>query len=371
MKKILCIFISLTLSVLLLTAACADAGKLPSIDSQLKSVSSGQRVEVGDDLSGYSVLNEPFSDLGNKQIRLIILERRSPGKEFTRKVFYPPFGDDVGFPDDFDGVDTGEPRLWLRNDLMRQLPGNLRASSMKEATHLIIAEAIYFLHSTLMQYDYSRKDNSEPPEFETTEEMVAYFLEHQPEISSVAYYPVFGSYAFITFYETETGHCAVYDSKYSAGRIFSRNPDASMQWFNMSSIKNLMDLLTDENGVDAEKAKAIIDAYADVPQEKKDLWTSCINVQEYATAWYSVSDYYWKMAEELKNMDDSPEHQKYYDLILQDRNETALNVFVQFCDYSGFDDSMESIEESGAYIAAPDWDWLNDTMKQMVKDFFT
>ena len=365
MKKVLCICICLMMALLSVSAAGADS--LPDIDSLLYSVCS-ERVEVRDDLSAYSIANDAFSELTGSTVKLIFLERRSPEKEFTALKKVAPLQENDGFPDGFEGYDLGNARVWLRGDLMARLPDYMRANSLEEATHLFIAEDIYFHASTLMSYDYVEKDSMDPPEFETTEEMTAYFLAHQPVLESVTYYPVFSSYAFLTLYETDTKRCSVFDAKETAGKWFARNPDASIHWTNMNSIAVLAGLLQDETSRDADALKGLIDNLSFVPDVKKTLWNACIDEDRYDLAAMAVTEHYWAMAEELKNLDPSEKNRKNYSLIIENRDAAALGYYVSYCDYGGFEKSISTIEEEREYLAAPDWDWLEETVQATVTE---
>ncbi|MCR5566056.1 MAG: hypothetical protein K6F61_04330 [Clostridiales bacterium] len=366
MKKILCICICLILALLSLSAAGADT--LPDIDSLLIQGCS-ERTEVLDDLSGYSIANDSFSEITGDTVKLLFLERRSPEKEFTALKQTPPLTGSEGFPDDFEGYDVGPARIWLRGDLMARLPENLRAHSLEEATHIFIAEDIYFYASTLISYDYSKRDDLDPPEFETTEEMTAYFLEHQPVLESVTYYPAFSSYAFLTLYETGTKRCSIFDAKETPCKWFARNREASVQWSNMSTLITLEASV--EAGPDYESADALKNKISNldfVPDVKKTLWSACLDQGRFDLAAAAITEHFWVMAEELKNLDPSEKNRKNYDLIIAARDAAALGHYVNFCDYSGFEKSIDLIESEKEYLAAPDWDWLEESVQGTVNE---
>ncbi len=75
------------------------------------------------------------------------------------------------------------------------------------------------------------------------------------------------------------------------------------------------------------------------------------------------------MAEDLKVMDPSIENKHNYDLIIQDRDVSTLKMFVNYCDYSGFDRSISSIESSQEYIASHDYEWMEATLQSFVDIF--
>ena len=360
MKKILCICMCLVM-VLLTASAALAADKLPTINSVLKK-GTKKRVEVKDNLSAYSTSNGNFSSLG-KKIKLLILERRSPEKEFTELKKDAPITEDEGFPDDFTGKDTGKARIWVRGDLMAKLPSANRAKSLKDATYILMAEDVYLHSSTLMNYIYEKNYYSEPPEFETTEEMIEYFAAHQPVLASVTYYPVFAAYSLVTLYEVKTKKFAVVESKLTEGKLFARNPDAALQWNNMGQVFDLILALQSDEGVNAATVKKMIGNMSFVPEKQKSVWTACIDGEEYDTALSSVFGYYWSMAETLKSLDTDMKHRENYDLIIASRDAIALSYYVKYCNYSGFEKTIDSIRESKEYLAAPDWDWLEKALK--------
>ena len=366
MKKLLCCFLSLLFSFALLSSAFADSS-LPTINSVLRS-GSVAKTEVSDSLEGFSPLNESYSDI-NYSFRLLILMREAPKKEFTAKTVYPPFSDSDGYDSSFQGVDIGGERLWIRTDLMAQLPEMFRAESFEDATYLLVAETVYELDGTVSVSNFSDNGGEELPEFENAEEMIAYFMEHHREVESVTYYPKFGVYCIVSLYEKETKKNSLMDYTSISSRRFARNPQASDNWTNMSYLQALATALTGESTADPEAAKALIELLDFVPQEKRDLWTACIDGNEYATAAGMVTDYYWSMAEAFKQYDPSEKNAEYYDLIISARSSDALSLFVSYCDYSGFDRSVSSIEESMDYIAAPDYDWMEKALEETIALF--
>lgn len=364
MKRILCLCITILFVLSCMAAAFADSRNLPSINRSLRS-GGKTRVEVGDTLDGYYPLNDQFSDI-DYDVKILILEREAPKKEFTSRKVYPPFSSDDGFEDGFEGVDIGETRMWLRADLMAQLPSNLRAGSLEEATYLIICDTLYELDGTISVSDFTNNGEEELPEFESAEEMAQYFAEHPKEIESVTYYPKFGAYEIISLYETATKRASLVDYTYIQSMRFARNPEASQKWDDMGYLSDLAAALDEDAGVDADAARKAIDAIDFVSQKKKDSWTNYIDSEWYSTARNSVLSYYWSMAAELRELDPSDKNRAYYDLILRDENMNALSLFVAYCDYSGFDRSISSIEESGDYIASPDYNWIEENLQETV-----
>ena len=364
MKRRMYCFICLIVAVLFAVSAFAET-KLPTINSALRSGKSDGKTEVSDNLDAYHPLNDPFTEI-EYDFQAIVLQREAPQKEFTAKKVYPPFDNEDGFDSDFKGVDIGESKLWLRSDMMNQLPSDFQASSLEGASYLLVAENEYVWDGTLSVANYKESDNDELPEFKSTEEMLQYFAEHPRVVESITYYPKFGVYSMLVLYETKTKRSLLVDYIYTPSKRFARNPEASLQWFNMEYISNLLDALDEEKGIDIAKAKDIIEILDFAPEDKKNIWSSCINSGEYSTAVHSITEYFWSMAEELKALDPSSKNKKNYDLIIDARDRNTLSLFVNYCDYSGFDRELSSIERSGEYIASPDYEWMDKNLKEMI-----
>ncbi len=374
MKKWMSICLSVVFVVLFAAASCAESAGLPSADFLLKVGGVDKKIEVRDSLQGYLPFGEPMGDL-TQDLTLLILQRETPLKEFTAKKVYPPFDNEYtnGFEDDFKGVDIGKERVWLRGDIMSQIPDMFLAKSFSEANYLIVAETIYDWDGTITVVDYK---NSEVklPEFKDAEEMIEYFTEHPREVDYMTYYPKFGCVMILAIYETKTGKVSWMDYKYTPSMRFARNPEAAEKWHDIEKVGILLDLMNTENSAnmgqsEVDRIKADIEILNCVPQEKRDLWMSCMDMKEYSTATHSVNAYYWSMVEELKGLDSSLKNRENYDLIIQDQNRTALGLFANYCDYSGFERSVSSIEASGDYIASPDQDWLEDRLQETVSVF--
>ena len=320
-------------------------------------------LRLSDSLEEYQPMNTALEELGDS-LSFIILQRKAADKEFTEYTVYPPFGDDDGFPPDFEGIDTGESKMYLRCDLMRLLPDHLCAASLEEADYLIIAEDLYVWEGTLIVSNYDDNGSGPIPEFNDTEEMLEYFATHQREVSSMTYYPKFGSYAMISLYDVKTQAWTCLDITYFQARRFARNPGASDHWNDMIDLTDLIAALEADSG--AGSVKDLIEGYDFVSDSDKSLWTDRIDENDYAAAAQSVSDRFWTMAGELKMLDPSEKNRENYDLIISDRNIALLAQYVNYCDYSGFDQSIESIRDQKEYFAAADPDWFESALKEII-----
>ena len=365
------IFSCIAVFILLLataSAANADTAKLPAIDEILSSGSEGGKVEVSDNLDAYSPLNDSFEDIDH-DIKILFLEREGPEKEFTEKKVYPPFGDSDGFSDDFMGVDIGKSRVWLRTDLMNRIPEYFRATSLKDATYLLMAETMYMWGGTLIVSDFKNDIDETPPVFDTIEEMEEYMRTHQRVITSQTYYPVFASFSFISLYDTQTKNVSYFDVNYTEAKYFGRNREASEQWNKMISLYEIIEALDENKKVNPSAAKQKIEELEFIPEGKASLWISCIDAEEYSTAAYSIADYFWSMAEDLKNLDPAEDNRKNYDLIISEKNINTLANFVDFCDYSGFEKPISTIRAQKEYLAGPDAAWMEKAIRETIDLF--
>ncbi len=363
MKKALFTFLLGTL-IFLLVVATASANELPMIDDVLRDLdTAADRVEVGDDLSMYRLGNTRLTDYGG--FRVIILERKNPEKEFTARRYEPPFTGEEGFPDDYEGVDRGEARVWIRCDLMKQLPVFVRASSMEEAGLLVIAENNYEMAGNIRVTNYKNKSDFVLPDFETVDEMEAFLADHQPTVSSITYYPKFDVYDILILYKIGTTESNLWDYQRTKVKHFARKPEAAFLWNDMKELDHAAALIG-AGALQSEETEKLIKDLSFVPQDKQSLWLACIAAGESQTTVYSMEEYFWSMAGSLRSLDPSVEDQAKYDMIIDARDKRALALFVNYRDYSGFDQLIESIESSGEYMAAPDDTWRENALNELV-----
>lgn len=346
----------------------AEAG-LPTIDEALASMNEKSgRIEVSDGLEDYDPDNFGEFDFG--QFRIVVLERWLPEKEFTEYDSGYPDNYIPDIPDDFTGEDIGSSRVWLRCDLMNQLPRELRAASVEEADVLIIAESQYFLSGSISVSDFYHSDDEEIPEFETIEEMEEYIAEHQPVIESITYYPKFGAYALIDLYSPVTKSCVVYDYTMTFPRRFARNPDAQDILYNMETVAEMLDELSSTTP-DCDYLVAILEDLeydGSVEEAKAGFWKTCLEQGEYQAAYSSVNEYYWRLAAELSAADPNEDHRANYSMIIEAQDRTAFSMLASFCDYSGFDTPVETIRENKEYLAVPDYDWMESALNELIAE---
>ena len=376
MKKIVTLFLATVLLLSLLTYASADSrllslannSSLPSIDSILLTDNTSGKVEVCDSLDGY----DPFGEIINeydKPFRVLTLEREAPQKKFTKKTEYPPFTNE-GLGNDFTGEDIGRSRVWLRLDLMELLPPMNRATSWEDATYLLVVENAYYWDTQLSVTHYDHSADEVLPEFKDSEEIIQYFVMHPKKVISRDYYPTFGAYSLVTYYDKDTKASAWFNHSKTPTMRFAKNWEATTYWENMIKIEEILQTLKAETGIDRDSVIEQIQTIDFVPEKKQHLWVSCVENDEIQTAVYSISDFYWSMADELKLLDPSEENQRIYATIIEERNREALSQFVSYCAYNGFDRSISSIEKSKDYIAKPDMDLMEKEVIETIDYVF-
>ena len=199
------------------------------------------------------------------------------------------------------------------------------------------------------------------------EEMEAYLASHQKVISSITFYPKFSVYDEVGFYKVGTAEYSIWDYKYTPAKRFARNPDAVDYWYDMEDLDRVIVMLSSGEYNNSEVETAVRDL-SFVPQEKIDLWLSIIAASEDLTAVSSMDTYFWTMAESLKQLDPSSENQKKYDMIIEAKDKNALALFVDYCDYSGFDTKIETIRLLKEYMAKPDETWKEEILNEVIQE---
>ena len=56
-------------------------------------------------------------------------------------------------------------------------------------------------------------------------------------------------------------------------------------------------------------------------------------------------------------------------MIISERNDETLWLFVNFCEYSGFERSVTSIESSKDYLGKTDTEWMESELEDFVDLF--
>ena len=354
-----------TVFLLLLMSNICYADNYLSINEVLSNQDLRDRkIEIRNNYDTYKPVNPILEDFGD--LKIIILQKQIPEKEFTKRDFsHSQLEYASSFDDDFEGVDIGETRVWYRGDLMSLLPSFCRADSFENADILVIAENYYLWSGTLINTTYENADNDVIPDFDSTEELAQYLSTHQKKISSIAYYPVFDVYSLLDIYGVKTKDCFIYSSEYKKVKDFARNPEADLHWYNMTNLMSIIKLFMNDS-VDPNSIETELKNLDFLPQQKQELWSTCLESKEYSTALFSIEEYFWSMAKQLKEIDPSPDNKEKYDMIISDKDYNALALFVDYCDYAGFDESMESIKLLKEYMATPDEQILENMLKNFI-----
>ena len=368
MKKwIAVITVCLLAGMLLPGAAGAEDRILPTINEVLGGAELPEgMIEVSDRLDAYDPLGSESIGENSIEWKIVILQRQKPLKELTEEVLLPPFADDIGYPIEYAGTDMGGERVWVRCDMMRQLPAELRANSMEEAGVVIMAENIYMCSGTLTVTHYANGVNrGEVPAFETTEELEAYLNEHQPEVESINRYPKFATFMLTTMYDAKTKNCDIISSQFLDASIQAKNPAASDQADHMDAVLRILLALAGEEP-DLETAKALIGDAAFLAEETRAKWTETAENGETENLFMSVYETYWLMAAELREMDPSEENRKAYDLAIEAQNISLLRMLIEQCNYGSFAESIDEVRDTLIYIAMPDQEWYDAGLQEVV-----
>ena len=370
MKKGLFLLICLLAGVLMICAACAEDAVLPAINDVLANLPD-DIVEVQADLSRYSPLgSESIADYSSIEPKFLILQREMPPKELSVKVFRAPLeGQDTsGFDTDFEGTDIGEPRIWVRGDLMQQIPEDYRAKSLEEAGAIILAENVYICSGTLIITNYSQGNGEiELHEFESLEEMQAYLNEHQPEIESIEHYPVFANVMLIDFYDAKTGQCDISTNQFAFVDIPMKNKAAADQAANMEDLFDiLLRLVADE--VDAAGLMSDIADAEYIPEDTRMQWISAAGQGKYDDVLSDAYNTYWEMARALRDMDESEDNRNAYDMVIAEGNFSLLSMLISNGNYTSFDKPIDEIREDMSYLGAQDPEWYETNLLELVSE---
>lgn len=357
--------ISLCLLVLLHCAGLCAAEELPSINEVLTAPDNypGGIIEVRDDLSAYNLYNTADVDFGD--YKMIILQRVMPLKAFTAMDSGYPDNYVSGFPEDFVGEDLGSPRIYVRLDIMAEIPEYYRAGSLEEADVLVIAENEYDHAGTISVSDFSGGyDPDDNITFDTPEEFEAYIQENPKVITAITYYPKFCVYDLVDLYSTKSKSCIVYDYQLTDAKRFARNPEASDLWGEAELLMNVIDYMTEvPSSLSGDDVLYLFGDTVYIPESGYSAWASCLDNGEYDAAVSLMNDYFWQMAQSLIALDDNENHQATMQMLVENRDAERFAMAVSFFDYSGFDTPIADIGEDMEYIAETDTDWLEETLQ--------
>ena len=369
MKKRLFLLICLLAGALLVFGAYAEDAVLPEINDVLADLPDGI-VEVKADLSRYMPLSGGIADYGQINAKFLILQREMPKKELTEQIFYPPFeGQNTdGFDTDFTGTDIGEPRIWVRCDMMKQIPEEYRAKSLEEAGAIIMAENLYLCSGTLIITNYAQGSGElDLPEFETLEEMEAYLNENQPQIESIVHYPVFANVMIVDLYSAATGECDISNNEIMFVDIPMKNKAAAEQANNMDSlVEILLRLLADE--VDAADLMSRIADASYIAEDTRMQWISAIGQEKYEDTLEAVWLTYWEMAKELRDLDESEDNRNAYDMVIAEQNFSLLSMLIENGNYTSFDKPIDEIREDYSYLGAQEPEWYETNLQELVSE---
>lgn len=335
------------------------------VNEALQLIDTADKILLSDDFSAYDPNNSQDYEISD--IRMLVLQREAPRKEFTEYDTGYPDHYVPGLPDDFVGIDIGMPKVWLRCDIMRELPDFMRPTTLEEADLILMVENEYVWSGTITNSITEGGTDEEPPVFDTTEELLEYMETHKPVVKSIQCYPKFGNYQYLNLYDTATKYVALYDYKYTSPERFAKNPQAADLQYDLEEISDLLDMLLDGSS-DKGEINRTIDDINSVPDEKKQLWKMSVDSGEIDTAAYSVNSYYWEMATGFLELDDSELNRANYEQIIESKDRFALEEFIDYADYSGFDIDVELIGSMDRYFAKTDEEWYDSALESFMSE---
>ena len=368
MKKLLALTIALAL--LASCPAALAAVSLPAMDLALQMMDMTQEDRI--EISPASVAAFDPNNLGDPDLdslKMIILQREPAKKEFTRLDSGYPDSYVENFPEGFRGVDIGEPRVWLRCDLMRSLPAAYRATSLADAGIILIGESEHWWASTIVHTEYSGGSPDDIPSWvDTPQELSDYIDAHRPVVTAIWYYPMFARITEVDLYDARSTFCLPVDYTYTERTDLTSNPGAARLWAYMELLNSLEQLLQGEQTPETDaEALGLLDQIASYSDASVDYWRTCVDVDHYDLAVSSLEQVYWENAQRLSLLDGEPEHQKTLEMIIAERDRALLAKAVGFFNYNGIELSMDAVEQQELYMVSPDNDWLEVALEDTIE----
>ena len=360
MKKALLLTLVLTLLTALIPAAQADSG-LPTVDKALKGKQKG-RIEVVNELDKYLYTNPGEFEM--KGLKCIILERVWPEPAFEMS--------DVSFADGtFVPKDTGPAKVYLRKDWMEALPKQMRATSMKEASFLVVAENIYRLEQQIIHTEYKDAGAESIPESITTvEEMAEYLAEHPKEPDRITYKTLYTAYAMVGLYDREDGTWISYDSDRKQSPIQCKNREAGDKWASMQDALILSKILrTKEGRPSVKELSAMLETLIWLDETNAKKIGDQITAKKYTKAADALDKVFWSMAKELQKLDKDKEAQSWYKKLLKEKDPDALALYANLRDYYAITTPDEEIIRDKLYFGPYDPARLEELTLELIEEF--
>lgn len=369
-RKIKCaIVIFLTMLAFIISMSFSVAEALPTLAEALRSMNQTDESKIEilytDELRSYQLDNNGDIYDNANGFKILIMQREDAEKEFTELDSGYPNQFITDFPDDFNGVDVGLPRAWLLCDMMKRLPKEFRATSLEDATFILIVDDIYYHSGTIShQVVSANNDSTQIPDYCTTpEEIENYISSHQPTILSIKYYPVFSMFSVASLFNRETTLNTYIDYNSSLVQDLSNNPEACDLWNQMVDLLDLSTALTSEpNGEISDKALETLDNISILSETTADIIKKCIESKEYDSAALLINNNFWKLAEQLSVLDGNANHQRIYDVVIENHSIDALKNIVSYFNYSGLKYDLTTIRNLKLYLAHADQKWEEETI---------
>lgn len=356
---------AVVLMCIMLLGSIAMAEGIPLEEALLMVGSGEEMVLLSDDFSQYDYYTSEYytSNTG----KFIVLHRVGPEKEFTQST--------QSFPDDFNGVDIGEVKVYLDLEMMAQIPEEYRAATVEEVGNIIIVETLYFHTATIFSYEY---ENSNEPsswelnriinnEEEDDEEEDNEKLEKEENFST-KYKAAFTGYAIAAAYNAEDGSSVSFDIREFPIPEMRDNPEAAdlTEWmFRLAALYNtcveanedecyqaLVEMLLDER-TDANRSRKLLDAMGNEEGIHYEA------VRAYA------EELIWEDAQKFTTLD--KEYSKLYKKVIDEKSLNGLFYLLNNCNYSGISKSDWEIALYKLYMGKIDQTAV-DEMKEEVAE---
>ena len=334
MKKIFALVFSLLLAFSCVSLA---EGESYTLDEALALVDSGAQTSdilLSGDFSDLNILTAGEFEPSGKGV--LVLRRKAPLKEYLTS--------EEPFADDYEGVDIGEPEVYLCADIMQRIPYEMRAHSAKEAEDLLMVETMYVLSGAISS---SRDSNSSLPSMEDLE---AVMNEGTQETSGEGerfnYRPVFDGYILVSLQNMRTGGGELVDFEIVPYSELRDNPELDAVWQQAKELSSMcISVLTEDSDPETLLAEAVYQSETDL----EELGALAGEPEAFVVAaWMRI----WEKAEELAEKDS--EASELYRAIIDEQSLPGLYYVAEMRGYSGvsLDDSV--IVSNLLYIGVPD-----------------
>ena len=310
------------------------------------------------DFSQYDLLRGGEFELADG--KFIILRREAPLKQFNVS--------DTLFPEDYEGIDLGSPKVSLCAGLMAALPEQILAKTSEEAANVIMAETLYLHTGSIIT-----TMGGEPslPTEEALEAVLAGGSGEEVEIPqneaevTYQYKPMFTGLSLISLYNRETlGSTSVDLAQYDYAEL-RENPAADDHWINMAALADVAAAATSGQSELLGDALDMLEMIGFLsPQELEDLNRRASEGDVDGMAGLCM-ERFWTMAEELKVLD--PKAAEHFDKAILKHSLPGMQFIVSLRQYAGVHMDDNLIIETKSYIGEVDMGALDRMLSDALK----